>query len=238
MTRNITNRLSIGAAAAAVALALGSTSAHAQQPSAQQDRAQAAQDRAQAAQDRAQAAEDRAQAAEDRAQRAQDEAQTGQRRAQSSSSEPRSGDLAGLGEDHDDLSTFVKALESAGMIESLSDGTQYTIFAPTDEAFESMRGSTEELLSAENREELVDLLRAHIVADDVDAARARQLEQAKTLDGGTVELKVEGDQLMVDDATVVEADIERGSVRIHTIDEVLDGRTQTASVDRDERDPG
>jgi uncharacterized surface protein with fasciclin (FAS1) repeats len=231
MTRNSTNRLSIGAAAAAIALALGTTSADAQQPSAEQERAQAAQDRAQAAQDRAQAAEDRAQ-------RAQDEAQTEQRRAQSSSSQHSAGDLASLGEDHDDLSTFVKALESTGMIDSLSDGTQYTIFAPTDEAFESMRGSTEELLSAENREELVDLLRAHIVADDVDAARARQLEQAKTLDGGTVELKMEGDRLMVDDATVVEADIERGSVRIHTIDEVLDARTQTASADRNERDPG
>lgn len=101
-----------------------------------------------------------------------------------------------------------------------------------------MRGSTEELLSAENRAELVDLLRAHIVADDVDAQRADRLEQAKTLDGGTVALKMEGDHLMVDDATVIESDIERGSVRIHTIDEVLDARTRTASADSGERDPG
>lgn len=228
--RNITNRLTIGAAAAAVALALG-TLAHAQQP-----RSANEQNRESAQQQRQEPAGDRASETAQTQQRTQSQ----QRSAQSSSANQHSagGGLANLGDEHDDLSTFAKALETAGLTDSLSDGTSYTIFAPTDEAFESMRGDTADLMSAENRDELVALLRAHIVADDVDEAQARQLEEAKTIDGETVALKTENGKLMVEDATVVESDIERGNVRIHSIDKVLDAPTRTAVADEDDRERG
>src|SRR5690606_18751629 len=80
-----------------------------------------------------------------------------------------SGQLDQIAEEHDDLSTFVEAVKAAGMEESLTGGTQYTVFAPTNDAWEQMSGlSLEELMSSENREQLISLLRAHIVADDVD----------------------------------------------------------------------
>jgi len=133
-----------------------------------------------------------------------------------------SGQLDQIAEEHDDLSTFVEAVKAAGMEESLTGGTQYTVFAPTNDAWEQMSGlSLEELMSSENREQLISLLRAHIVADDVDENLASTLQQAQTIDGGTVDLSMSGDELQVGDATVVESGIEMGNLRVYAIDQVL-----------------
>src|SRR5690606_7238811 len=128
-----------------------------------------------------------------------------------------------IAQEHEDLSTFVEAVKAAGMEESLTGGTEYTVFAPTNDAWEQMSGlSTEELMRPENREQLVSLLRAHIVADDVDETMARSLPQAQTIDGGTVDLSSDGDELRVGDATVVESGIQQGSLRVYAIDQVLE----------------
>lgn len=124
-----------------------------------------------------------------------------------------------LASQHEDLSSFVEALRTSGMADALTDGTQYTVFAPTNEAFEDRR---EELLQPENYEELVRVLRAHIVADDVDSEQAGNIGQAQTIDGGTVELQTQDGELMVGDASVVDSDIQLGSLRIHSIDSLLE----------------
>ncbi len=131
-------------------------------------------------------------------------------------------DLQQLAEEHQDLATFIKAVNEAGMAEALTQsGEQYTIFAPTDEAFESADRSVEELLQPENREELISLLRAHIVADDMDPEMAERIGQARTIDGGTVDLQGSGEELQVGDAQVVQSDIQQGNLRIYAIDQVL-----------------
>lgn len=145
-----------------------------------------------------------------------------------------SGQLDQIAEEHDDLSTFIEAVKAAGMEESLTGGTEYTVFAPTNDAWEQMSGlSVEELMSPENREQLVSLLRAHIVADNVDENMARTLRQAQTIDGGTVDLSMSGEELQVGDATVVESGIEQGSLRVYAIDQVLEptalARAETGS---------
>lgn len=140
---------------------------------------------------------------------------------------------------HDNLGTFVEAIRAAGLEDSLTDGTEYTVFAPTDEAFEqeleSMGKTKEELLSAEGREDLIALLRAHIVADDVDAEMARNLAEARTIDGGSVSLSSENEELMVGGAKVVETDIQEGSLRVYAIDQVLEPNApaQAASLAED-----
>jgi uncharacterized surface protein with fasciclin (FAS1) repeats len=139
--------------------------------------------------------------------------------------------------EHDSLQTFVEAVKAAGLADSLTSDTAYTVFAPTDEAFESMSGmQRDELLAPENREELLRLLRAHIVADDVNEDMARRIQQARTIDGGTVSIDVDDDRLMVGDATVIESDIQRGNLRIHTIDSVLASGAASQVVRADERD--
>jgi len=136
---------------------------------------------------------------------------------------------------HSEIGTFVEALETAGLVEELAGGTEYTIFAPTNQAFESMQKDVAELLKPENREDLVALLRNHIVADDVDPQMARQLQAAQTLDGDTIEISTEGDKLMIGEASVVTPNIQvQGSnLRIYSIDKVLGDGQQVASSGRD-----
>jgi uncharacterized surface protein with fasciclin (FAS1) repeats len=152
---------------------------------------------------------------------------------QPSSTDPGSFDE--LSEEHGDVSKFVEAVKAAGLEDALTDGTRYTIFAPNNEALEGE--DLDELMSQENREDLVALLRAHIVADDVDAERAKTLPEARTIDGGAVELSQEDDGLMVGDAKALESDIELGSLRVYVIDGVLSpDRIRTASVDEQDAD--
>ncbi|HEX7037999.1 MAG TPA: fasciclin domain-containing protein [Pseudomonadales bacterium] len=132
--------------------------------------------------------------------------------------------LSQLAEQESDISEFVKAVEKAGMTEALTSGTQYTIFAPTNDALES-DSKLKELMESQDpqdRQELVNLLRSHIVADDVDAEMAKKIGKAKTVSGGEIELTAEGDKLMVGGNEVLTADIQQGNLRVHAIDGVLD----------------
>ncbi|HEX7116835.1 MAG TPA: fasciclin domain-containing protein [Steroidobacter sp.] len=207
--------------AAAVVFALGSSYATAQQagqPGADRPETQQSQREDPLSSDRQQ------DSASQRAGEAASELESETRSAAADTEgESGSGQLDQIAQEHDDLSTFIEAVKAAGMEESLTSGTEYTVFAPTNDAWEEMSGlSTEELMSPENREQLISLLRAHIVADDVDENMARTLQQAQTIDGGTVSLSSSGDELQVGDATVVESGIQQGSLRIYAIDQVLE----------------
>lgn len=144
--------------------------------------------------------------------------------------------LEQLAQQHGNLNTFVQAVREAGMAEALMGTTQYTIFAPTDEAFEQADRSAEELLQPENREELISLLRAHIVADDVDPQMARTIGTALTIDGGTVDLQTEEDRIQVGQATVVDQDIQEGNLRIYAIDQVLSPSEEFAAFEPEAMD--
>jgi|GEM_PF-1620461 len=134
--------------------------------------------------------------------------------------------------EREDLELFVEAVKAAGLADALTGSTEYTVFAPTNEAFESMSGMTrEELLAPENRAELVRLLRAHIVADDLDREMARNIPEALTIDGGTVSVDVEGNELRVGDASVVGADTQRGNLRVYAVDGLLTP-TRVAAAER------
>lgn len=135
-----------------------------------------------------------------------------------------SDDWAALADEHDNLRTFVEALRLTGLGDTLASGTAYTVFAPTDHAFDE---HDVDLLDQDRRDELIALLRAHIVADDVDAERARSLGRALTVDGGAVELAVDDGRLTVNDVEVLDTDLRMGNVRLHLIDEVLESVADT-----------
>jgi uncharacterized surface protein with fasciclin (FAS1) repeats len=136
-----------------------------------------------------------------------------------------------LSADHEDLATFSKAVKSAGLADSLTAGTQYTVFAPTDEAWEKSGKNADELMQPQNREELVSLLRAHIVADDVDQQLASTIGKAKTIDGGEVDIQAENGELTVGSAKAVDAEgIEMDNLRIYPIDGVLAANASASSA--------
>jgi uncharacterized surface protein with fasciclin (FAS1) repeats len=145
-------------------------------------------------------------------------------------------DFERISEEHPNLSRFVEAVKTAGMEDSLMEG-RYTVFAPSDEAFEQLQLEIE----SQNWEQVAELLRAHIVADDVDPQMARRIGQALTLDGGQVRLSEQEGELMVGDARVTEEDIQVGSLRIYVIDGLLSegpAETQIAIGDEEDDDIG
>lgn len=114
-----------------------------------------------------------------------------------------------------DLSRFTEALERTGLAAALEHGGPYTLFVPVNEAFDPA------VRDAPDEQHLVKLLRAHIVADDVDRDLAARLGSAMTVDGNVVALERNGDTLQVGPARVVGPDIRERGVRIYPIDGVL-----------------
>src|SRR6187551_98191 len=112
--------------------------------------------------------------------------------------------------------TLVAALKAAGLVETLKGAGPFTVFAPTDEAFAKLpAGTVETLLKPENKAKLVALLKYHVVAGKVTAADVVKLTEAKTVEGSTVDIKVQEGKVMIDNATVVKADVMASNGVIH-----------------------
>jgi uncharacterized surface protein with fasciclin (FAS1) repeats len=118
--------------------------------------------------------------------------------------------------------TLVAAVTAADLATVLSGEGPFTVFAPTDEAFEKLpEGTVASLLKPENKEKLVGILTYHVVAGKVTAKEVTGLTEAKTVQGTTVDIKVQDGNVMIDKAKVVKADILCKNGVIHVIDTVL-----------------
>jgi uncharacterized surface protein with fasciclin (FAS1) repeats len=118
--------------------------------------------------------------------------------------------------------TLVAALQAAGLVDTLKGKGPFTVFAPTDEAFAKLpAGTVDSLLKPENKQKLIGILTYHVVAGNVTAADVVKLTSAKTLNGQSVTITVNGNTVKVNDATVIKADIATTNGTIHVIDAVL-----------------
>lgn len=118
--------------------------------------------------------------------------------------------------------TLAAALEAAGLVETLKGEGPFTVFAPTDEAFTALpEGTVESLLEPENRDQLQAVLTYHVVAGKVMAEDAMGLNSAATVQGQDITITTMDGNVMINDATVVQADIEASNGVIHVIDGVL-----------------
>lgn len=121
-----------------------------------------------------------------------------------------------------DFSTLVAAVQAAGLVETLSGEGPFTVFAPTNAAFEKLpEGTVDTLLLPENRDQLVAVLTYHVVAGEVTAEQVVTLDSATTVNGQDVTISVDGEQVKINDATVTTADIETSNGVIHVIDTVI-----------------
>jgi len=117
--------------------------------------------------------------------------------------------------------TFGKAIERAGMSETLRGTGPFTIFAPTDAAFDKLpAGRLETLFKPENKDELVSLLNYHVVAGRKLVADIGKWETAKTVNGQAAPIKMTDDKVSIDGALVTSADIGSSNGVIHGIDKV------------------
>ena len=85
--------------------------------------------------------------------------------------------------------TLVKALEAAGLAETLKGKGPFTVFAPSDEAFAKLpSGTLDNLLKPENKERLKAVLLMHVVPEDLLIADVKKIKEAKTAGGVNLEV--------------------------------------------------
>lgn len=116
--------------------------------------------------------------------------------------------------------TLAAALEAAGLVATLQGAGPFTVFAPTDAAFAKLPAGTVEAL-LKDKEKLTAILTYHVVSGKVEAKDVVKLTSAKTVNGKSVAIKVDGGKVMVDGATVTKADVQASNGVIHIIDTVI-----------------
>jgi uncharacterized surface protein with fasciclin (FAS1) repeats len=120
------------------------------------------------------------------------------------------------------FTTLAKALQAAGLVDTLKGKGPFTVFAPTDEAFAKLpAGTLEELLKPENKAKLTAILTYHVVPGKVMASQVTGLKSAKTVNGASFKISMKDGGVMVDNAHVVKTDIATSNGVIHVIDTVL-----------------
>lgn len=132
------------------------------------------------------------------------------------------------------LSTLVAAVQQAELVETLSGDGPFTVFAPTNEAFEALpAGTLDMLLMPENQEKLQSILTYHVVSGEVMASDLMsQIEsgggeaELTTVEGTILTASVEGGEVMLTDAagntvTVAQADVDASNGVVHVVDGVL-----------------
>ncbi|MFW8594781.1 fasciclin domain-containing protein [Cribrihabitans neustonicus] len=117
--------------------------------------------------------------------------------------------------------TLAAALTAAGLVETLKGEGPFTVFAPTDEAFAQLpEGTLDTLLKPENKEQLTRILTYHVVPGKVMSSDLSDGMTAATVMGDDLTFNT-ADGVKVNDANVVQADIETSNGVIHVVDSVI-----------------
>ncbi|MEM6838409.1 MAG: fasciclin domain-containing protein [Cyanobacteria bacterium P01_C01_bin.120] len=117
--------------------------------------------------------------------------------------------------------TLVAAVQAADLAGTLSAEGPYTVFAPTDDAFAALpEGVLDALLLPENKDTLTQILAYHVVPAEVPAS-AVETGAVASVAGEDLNLVADGSGVMVNEATVVTADVMASNGVIHVIDSVL-----------------
>ncbi len=132
------------------------------------------------------------------------------------------------------LTTLVAAVKEAGLVDTLEGPGPYTVFAPTNAAFDKLpKATVEALMKPDMKADLKKVLTYHVVAGKVDAAElAKDIKAGggtynmKTVEGGTLTAKMDGDRIALIDekgggAFVETPDVYQSNGVVHVIDSVL-----------------
>jgi uncharacterized surface protein with fasciclin (FAS1) repeats len=117
--------------------------------------------------------------------------------------------------------TFGKAVEKASLGATLRGPGPFTVFAPTDAAFDKLpAGELEKLFKPENKDELVSLVNFHVIKGSKMAADIGKWETAKMINGQSAPVKLTDGKISIGGAHVIAADITTSNGVIHGIDKV------------------
>jgi len=143
--------------------------------------------------------------------------------------------------DDDRFETLVTALQAAGLDDDLDGTGPFTVFAPTDDAFEALEaanpGTLTSLLDPLNQNVLIDILQFHVIQGNVSSNNAIALDgtSAEMLNGSLLRIDVVDSSVVLSlngnrEATVTITDIEASNGVIHVIDAVLDPNDSVETI--------
>jgi uncharacterized surface protein with fasciclin (FAS1) repeats len=130
-------------------------------------------------------------------------------------------DIVDLAIATDNLSTLVTAVQAAELVETLKGEGPFTVFAPTNAAFDALPdGTLEDLLKPENKDQLTAILTYHVVAGKVMSGDLSDGMTATTVNGKDITISV-GEGVQINGIDVVTADIEASNGVVHVVSGVI-----------------
>merc|ERR1711959_780943 len=143
--------------------------------------------------------------------------------------QPKAQNIVQLAEHTPDLSTLVSAVVAGGLADTLSSAGKFTVFAPTNEAFKALpAGVLDSLMKPENKAKLVDILKYHVLPEEVLSTQLKPFQAVTTVEGKPLHVQEWGGKVRVgpsleskDLENVIKADNKASNGVVHIIDGVL-----------------
>ena len=125
-----------------------------------------------------------------------------------------------------DHTTLVKAVQAAGLVDALSNAGPFTVFAPTNAAFDKLpKGTLENLLKPENKDALIDILQYHVSLGVYKADALQDGQVLGQVNGGNVTVSKKDGKIMIGGATII-ASVPAANGIVHVVDAVMLPPTQ------------
>lgn len=120
------------------------------------------------------------------------------------------------------FSTLVRALKAGDLVDTLNGKGPFTVFAPTNEAFENLSGNTlQDLMKPANKARLQKILKNHVVKGRRRAKDVAGQTALASMGGQSLPIQASNDRVRIGDATIQKTDIEAENGVVHVIDQVL-----------------
>jgi uncharacterized surface protein with fasciclin (FAS1) repeats len=120
------------------------------------------------------------------------------------------------------LTTLKKSVIASGLDKVLSGNGPFTVFAPSDLAFEKLgKGVLDDLLKTENKAKLVDVLNYHVVPGKLNYKDFKDGEKLKTVNGKELLVHVKNGSISIQGAKIQDHDLQTSNGVIHSLDAVM-----------------
>lgn len=121
-----------------------------------------------------------------------------------------------------DHTTLVTAVKQAELVDALSNAGPFTVFAPTNAAFDKLpKGTVEDLLKPENKEKLQDILQYHVYVGSLKTDLMQDGQTLNEVNGGNITISKKDDKIVINNSANIIASIPASNGIIHVIDAVL-----------------
>jgi uncharacterized surface protein with fasciclin (FAS1) repeats len=118
------------------------------------------------------------------------------------------------------FTTLVALVQQAGLVDTLKSKGPFTVFAPTDAAFKKLPKKLVDAVTSDKKL-LTEVLTYHVIAGDVRSTALKNGMNAKTVQGETIKVTINGSNVRFNNAKLVKADIDTSNGVIHIIDTVI-----------------